>query len=109
MCVSVPDFQNSCRYVVYGIVSLIASEQFAKNPPSRRIGKTSNMVRNTDIWKSGYLDIWIFEYLDPDKNDLLLHPQSGLLCGAALPGAFFSRKNTSLVFLQAKTMFLAFY
>ncbi len=29
-----------------------------------------------------------------------LHPQLGLLCGAALPGAFVSRKNTSLVFLQ---------
>ena len=38
-----------------------------------------------------------------------LHPQLGLLCGAALPGACFSRKNTSLVFLQPKTMFLAFY
>ena len=25
-----------------------------------------------------------------------LHPQLGLLCGAALPGAFFSRKNTSV-------------
>ena len=23
----------------------------------------------------------------------LVHPQSGLLCGAALPGAFFSRKT----------------
>ena len=43
----------------YGIVSLIASEQFAKNPPPRRIGKTSNMVRNMDVWKSGYLDICI--------------------------------------------------
>ena len=37
-----------------------------------------------------------------------LHPQLGLLCGAALPGAFFSRKNTSLVFLQPKSVFLAF-
>ena len=31
---------------------------------------------------------------------VLVHPQFGLLCGAALPGAFFPRKNTSLVFLQ---------
>ena len=37
-----------------------------------------------------------------------LHPQLGLLCGAALPGAFFSRKNTSLVFLQLKSMVFAF-
>ena len=35
--------------------------------------------------------------------------QSGLLCGAALPGTFFSRKNKSLVFVQAETVFLAFY
>ena len=51
----------------------------------------------------GYLDIWIM------VNNLLLHPQFSLLCGAALPGAFFSRKNTSLVSLQPKTVFLAFY
>ena len=50
----------------------------------------------------GYLDIWIM------VTNLLLHPQFGLLCGAALPGAFFPRKNTSLVFLQAKAVFLAF-
>ena len=41
-----------------------------------------------DIWISGYLDIWIFGYLDSGKNSLLLHPQSGLLCGAALPFCF---------------------
>ena len=51
----------------------------------------------------GYLDIWIM------VTNLLLHPQSGLLCGAALPGFFFSRKNTSLVFLQPKNVFLVFY
>ena len=73
---------------IHGIVSLIASEPFAKNPPPRRIGKPSNMVRNMDIWKSGYLDIWIFGYLDSGKNSLLLHPQSGFLCGAAVPGPF---------------------
>ena len=60
------------------------------------------------IWISGYLEIWISGYLDSGKNNLLLHPQSGLLCGAALP-VFFSRKNTSMVFLQPKTVFLAFY
>ena len=47
-----------------------------------------------DIWTSGYLDIWILV-----KSDLLLHPHSEILCGAALPGAFVcSRKNTFLVF-----------
>ena len=55
------------------------------------------------------LDIWIFGYLDSGQNNGLMHPQSGLLCGAALPGAFFLRKNRSLVFLQPKTVFLAFY
>ena len=48
----------------------------------------------------GWIQIWI--WMD-------LHPQLGLLCGAALPGAFFSRKNTSLVFLQPKSMVLAFW
>ena len=33
-------------------------------------------------------------------------PQLGLLCGAALPGAFFSRKNRSLVFCNLKPCFL---
>ena len=74
------------------------------------------------MWISGYLHIWIFGYLDiwrcgyldiwasgSGKNNVLMHPQSGLLCGAALPAAFFSRKNTSLVVLQPKTMFIAFY
>ena len=42
-------------------------------------------------------------------TNLLLHTQSGLLCGAALPELFFAGKNTTLVFLQPKTMFLAFY
>ena len=32
----------------------------------------------------------------------LVHPQSGLLCGAALPGAFFSEKHD----LREKTLFL---
>ena len=63
---------------------LIGSEQFAKNPPPRRIGKPSNMGQNMDIWISGYLD--------SGQNNLLLHPQSGPLCGAALPGLFFPEK-----------------
>ena len=37
-------------------------------------------------WISGYLDIWIM------VTNLLLHPQSRLLCGAALPVFFFSGK-----------------
>ena len=48
-------------------------------------------------------------YLDSGQNDVFMHPQSGLLCGAALPGAFSPRKNRSLVLLQPKTVFLAFY
>ena len=28
--------------------------------------------------------------------EVLVHPQLGLLCGAALPGAFFLQKNTPL-------------
>ena len=70
-----------------------------------------------DIWNFGYLNILIFGYLDiwisgifdiwiMLKNNLLLHPQSGLLCGAALPGAFFPRKNRSLVFCNLKQGFL---
>ena len=49
---------------IHGIVSLIASEHFAKNPPPRRIGKPSNMGQKLDIWISGYLNIWISGYLD---------------------------------------------
>ena len=93
---------------IVGIVLLIASEHFAKNPPPRRIGKPSNKNQNMDIWKCGYLenlDIGISGYLDSGQNSLLLHPQSGLLCGAALPGAF-SRKNRSLGFCNLKQCFL---
>ena len=44
-------------------------------------GKHANKGQNMDIWISGYLD--------SGKNNLLLHPHSEILCGAALPGAFF--------------------
>ena len=37
---------------------------------------------------------------------VLVHPQLGLLCGAALPGAFFSQKNTPL---KKKTLFLMIF
>ena len=61
-----------------------------------------------DLDLDGFGWIWMdldgFEWIWMD-----LHPQLGLLFGAALPGAFFSGKNTSLVFLQPKTMLLAFY
>ena len=36
-------------------------------------------------------------------------PQLGLLCGAALPGARFSKKKQVPGGLQPKTVFLAFY
>ena len=57
---------------------------------------------------SGYLDIWISGYLDSGKNNLLLHLHSEMLCGAALPGTFFSEKHIPGV-LQPKTMLLQFY
>ena len=74
---------------ICGIVSLIASEQFAINPPPGRIGKPSNMVLNMDIWMLGYLD--------SGKKQFVAASQFGLVCGAALPGAFFYRKSRSLV------------
>ena len=39
------------------------------------------------------LDIWIFGYLYSGQNSGLMHHQSRLLCGAALPGAFFFLKK----------------
>ena len=36
-------------------------------------------------------------------------PQLGLLCGAALPGTFFSTKKQVPDVLQPKTVFVAFY
>ena len=58
-----------------------------------------------DIWKSGCLDIWMFGYVDSGKNNLLLHPHSEILCGAALPGTFYQEK-TRADSLQPKTVFL---
>ena len=49
-----------------------------------------------DGFRLGFVWIWMD-----------LHPQLGLLCGAALPEAF-SKKNMSLVFLQPKSMVFAF-
>ena len=90
---------------VKGIVSLIASEQLAKNATTGRIRQALEPVPEygyLHIWISGYLDIWIL-------GNWLLHPQSGLLCGAALPGVFSPEKNMSLVLLQPKIVFLEFY
>ena len=56
-------------------------------------------VRQPQI-QIGYLDIWIM------VTDLLLHPQSGLLCGAALPGAFFPEKTRPWCFCSLKQCFL---
>ena len=63
------------------------------------------------IWcmVSGYLDIWVSGYLDSGTNNLLLHPHSEILCGAALPNAFYPGKNTFLVFLPRTIVFLEFY
>ena len=36
-------------------------------------------------------------------------PHSEILCGAALPGAFFSKKKHIPGVFQRKTVFLAFY
>ena len=68
-----------------------------------------------DIWISGYLDIWI-HYLDFGnsgfgdirilvKNNLFFHPDSEILCGAALPAAHFCRKNSFLMFCKLKLCF----
>ena len=58
--------------------------------------------------RNGYLDIWISGYLDSGKNNVLVHPQSGLLCGAALLVFFFTEK-TGPGALQPKTVFFLFY
>ena len=68
------------------------------------------LTRNLDIWISGHLDIWVFGYLDIwmfgfSKSNLLLDPHSEILCGAALPVAFFSRKNTSVVICDLEQCF----
>ena len=51
-------------------------------------------------WTFGYLDMWII------VTNLLLHPQSGLLCGAALPGVFFPEKTRPWCFCSLKQCFL---
>ena len=50
-----------------------------------------------DIWIWGDLDIWIFGYLV--TFNLLLHPHSEMLCGAALPGAFLPDKTRPWCFV----------
>ena len=55
-----------------------------------------------DMWISGYLDIWIFGYLDSGQNNGLMHPQSGFLCGVALPGVFFPEKTGPWCFCNLK-------
>ena len=48
--------------------------------------------------------------MGPFSINLLLHPHSEILCGAALPGAFLSsQKKQVRGVLQPKTVFLAFY
>ena len=67
-----------------------------------RFGKAVNKGQNNDVWISGYLAA--------GKINLLLHPHSEILCGAALPGALFLffKKNVPGVW-QPKTVFLQFY
>ena len=84
---------------LYGIVSLIASEQFAKNPPPRRIGKPSNMDQNMvsghlNSWISGYLDIWTSGYLDSGKNQFVAASpiRTSVWCSPA-GGFFFQKKH----------------
>ena len=95
-----------------GIVSSIASEQFAKNPPPGRIRRTIEYgpeYGHMDIWIYGYLAIWIFGYLDSGKANGLLHAHNGILCGVAPAGFFFFQENTSPVFCQTKTVNSLFY
>ena len=92
--------------LLYGIVSLIGSEQFAKNPLPRRISKLPNMGQNMvsghlDIWISGYLDIsisgcldvWIFGYLDSGKKQFVAASpiRTSVWCSPA--GGFFSQEK----------------
>ena len=88
---------------IYGIVSLINSEQFAENPPQRRIGKPSNVCQNmvcgiwifgyVDIWMFGYLDVWICGYLDSGQNTLLLHPNPDFCVVQPCRGLFSPEKT----------------
>ena len=93
---------------IYGIVSLIASEQFAKNPPPRRIGKPSNMVRNIvsgylDNWIAGYVDIWISGFWSKQWVDAS-SIRTSVWCS---PAVFFSREKTgSWCFCNLKLCFL---
>ena len=43
--------------------------------------------------RSAELDFWITGYLDSCQNNGLMHPQSGLLCGAALSLFLFPPEN----------------
>ena len=64
-----------------------------------------------DIWIFGDLDIWISKYFDVwilGTPNLLLHAHSEILCGAALPEAFFKKKQVPGG-LQLKTVFLELY
>ena len=48
-----------------------------------------------------------FRKMDPCRTEACMGPpQLGLLCGTALPGALFSRKNRSPVFCSLKLCFL---
>ena len=64
-------------------------------------GKTQN-IGYPEIWRSGYLDIWIFGFWW--KQFAAASPHSEILCAAELP--FFPfQKNTSLVFCNLKQCF----
>ena len=76
--------------------------------PSLPRKQPAGQLRNLSFpW--GALISLIFKWLNWDelRFGVLVHPQFGLLCSEALP--FFPRKNTSLVLLQPKTIFLTFH
>ena len=53
-------------------------------------------LRNSDGWRGVDFLIFIdFQWVFMEMG-VLVHPQLCDLCGAALPGAFFSQKNTPL-------------
>ena len=72
--------------------------------------KFSDDFRKMDPCKTAAcMGAWVhFRKMDPCRTEACMGPpHSEILCGAALPGTFFSRKNRSLVLLQPKTVFFA--
>ena len=83
------------------------NELMAKGMRTHPISRNSiSTSQNLDFCKFGHLDSWISGYLDIwilVTSNLLLHPHSEILCGAALPYVFFKNKHVPGV-LQPKAV-----